>query len=101
MTENKKRYSWRKIINPWRKIREKLYILKNEQKSVNELNMTVKSYTDMLGRNFKTEYADGSYSMNYYNTKNQLIKSVTAGGVVTLYAKYWHSLKDSEKKLRS
>jgi len=40
----------------------------------------------MLGRNFKTEYADGSYSMNYYNTKSQLIKSVTAGGVVTLYA---------------
>ena len=38
MTENKKRYSWRKIINPWRKIREKLYILKNEQKSVNELS---------------------------------------------------------------
>ena len=50
------------------------------------VNMTVKSYTDMLGRNFKTEYADGSYSMNYYNTKNQLIKSVTAGGVITLYA---------------
>lgn len=50
------------------------------------VNMTVKSYTDMLGRNFKTEYADGSYSMNYYNTKSQLIKSVTAGGVITLYA---------------
>jgi len=52
---------------------------------VGNVNMTVKSYTDMLGRNFKTEYADGSYSINYYNTKNQLIKSVTAGGVITLY----------------
>ena len=46
-------------------------------------NQTV--YTDLLGRNFKTEYADGTYSMNYYNLKNQLVKSVTPGGVVTLY----------------
>ena len=28
-------------------------------------NQTV--YTDLLGRNFKTEYADGTYAMNYYN----------------------------------
>lgn len=40
-------------------------------------------YTDLLGRNFKTEYADGTHSMNYYNSKNQLVKSVTPGGVVT------------------
>ena len=46
-------------------------------------NQTV--YTDLLGRNFKTEYADGTYAMNYYNLKNQLVKSVTPGGVVTLY----------------
>ena len=46
-------------------------------------NQTV--YTDLLGRNFKTEYADGTYSMNYYNSKNQLVQSVTPGGVVTLY----------------
>ena len=46
-------------------------------------NQTV--YTDLLGRNFKTEYADGTHSMNYYNSKNQLVKSVTPGGVVTLY----------------
>ena len=43
-------------------------------------------YTDLLGRNFKTEYADGTYAMNYYNSKNQLVKSVTPGGVVTLYS---------------
>ena len=49
------------------------------------VNMTVKSYSDMLGRNYKTEYADGSASINYYNTKNQVIKSVTPGGVTTLY----------------
>ena len=47
-------------------------------------NQTV--YTDLLGRNFKTEYADGTHSMNYYNLKNQLVKSVTPGGVVTLYS---------------
>ena len=47
-------------------------------------NQTV--YTDLLGRNFKTEYADGTYAMNYYNSKNQLVKSVTPGGVVTLYS---------------
>ena len=49
------------------------------------VNMTVKSYSDMLGRNYKTEYADGSASINYYNSKNQVIKSVTPGGVTTLY----------------
>lgn len=47
-------------------------------------NQTV--YTDLLGRNFKTEYADGTHSVNYYNLKNQLVKSVTPGGVVTLYS---------------
>ena len=49
------------------------------------VNMTAKSYSDMLGRNYKTEYADGSASINYYNSKNQVIKSVTPGGVTTLY----------------
>ena len=63
-----------------------MYLLENMKGPVaGNINMTVKSYTDMLGRNFKTEYADGSYSMNYYNARNQLIKSVTPGGVVTLY----------------
>ena len=51
-----------------------------------DVNMTVKNYTDMLSRNYKTEYADGTYSMNYYNTKNQVVKSVSPGGVTTLYS---------------
>lgn len=50
------------------------------------VNMTVKNDTDLLGRNFQTEYADSSYSMNTYNVKNQLVKSVTPGGMTTLYA---------------
>ncbi len=52
---------------------------------VSGANMTVKSYTDLLGRNFETEYADSSYSMNYYNAQNQLVKSVAPSGVTTLY----------------
>jgi YD repeat-containing protein len=52
---------------------------------VSGVNMTVKSDTDLLGRNFKTEYADSTYSMNHYNTQNQLVKSVTPGGATTLY----------------
>ena len=51
-----------------------------------DVSMTVKNYTDLLGRNYKTEYADGTYSMNYYNTKNQVVKSVSPGGVTTLYS---------------
>ncbi|MEG2076344.1 MAG: hypothetical protein RRY34_07560, partial [Victivallaceae bacterium] len=54
----------------------------NWQKA-NEQNITV--YRDLLGRSFKTEYADGTSSMNYYNNKKQLIRSVSPGGVVTLY----------------
>ena len=50
-----------------------------------DINMTVKRYTDMLGRNYKTEYADGTFSINYYNAKNQIIKSVSPGGITTLY----------------
>ena len=50
-----------------------------------DVSMTVKNYTDLLSRNYKTEYADGTYSMNYYNTKNQVVKSVSPGGVTTLY----------------
>ena len=50
------------------------------------VNMTVKNYTDLLGRNFQTEYADSSYSMNHYNAQNQLVKSGTPGGVTTLYS---------------
>ena len=51
-----------------------------------DVSMTVKNYTDLLSRNYKTEYADGTYSMNYYNTKNQVVKSVSPGGVTTLYS---------------
>nr|DAG30538.1 MAG TPA: hypothetical protein [Caudoviricetes sp.] len=52
----------------------------NWQKVMSQ-NQTV--YTDLFGRYFKTEYADGTHFMNYYNSKNQLVMSVTPGGVVT------------------
>ncbi|WP_176014020.1 RHS repeat domain-containing protein [Victivallis sp. Marseille-Q1083] len=45
----------------------------------------VKIYTDMLGRQYKTEYPDGTSAVNYYNMKGQLVKSVTPGGVTALY----------------
>jgi RHS repeat-associated protein len=45
----------------------------------------VKTYTDALGRNAKTVYADGAAEYSYYNTKGQLIRSVDADGVATLY----------------
>ena len=48
------------------------------------LNLTMHT-GGMLGRNFKTEYADGTFSMNYYNAKSQVIRSVSPSSVTTLY----------------
>jgi RHS repeat-associated protein len=42
-------------------------------------------YADSLGRIFKTEYADGAYRQQFYNTKGQLFKERDPDGVVTLY----------------
>jgi YD repeat-containing protein len=44
----------------------------------------VTTYTDMLGRQFKTVYADGTYSQNYYNSKGQVYKQVSPGGMINL-----------------
>ena len=51
------------------------------------------SYTDALGRNYKTVYADGTpedlsdnpYSRSFYNGKGQLWKQVDPDGVTTLF----------------
>lgn len=45
----------------------------------------VKTYADLLGRSWKTEYADGAASTNFYNTKGQLDKAVDPDGVTRLY----------------
>ena len=45
----------------------------------------IKSYTDMLGRNYKTLYADNASSRSYYNSQGQLAKQVDPDGVTTLY----------------
>ena len=42
-------------------------------------------YTDMLGRQYKTTYADGNSEIQYYNEKEQLVRSVTPAGRTTLY----------------
>ena len=54
----------------------------NWQKTLPQ-NQTV--YTDLLGRQYKTVYADGTEALQYYNNKNQVIKSVSPAGRVTLY----------------
>lgn len=54
----------------------------NWQKTLPQ-NQTV--YTDMLGRQYKTEYADGNTETQYYNAKQQLVRSVTPAGRTTLY----------------
>lgn len=45
-----------------------------------------KTYTDMLSRNTKTVYADGSSSSSFYNDAGQLSKTVDPDGVTTLFA---------------
>ena len=54
----------------------------NWQKTLPQ-NQTV--YTDQLGRQYKTVYADGTEALQYYNNKNQVIKNVSPAGRVTLY----------------
>ena len=46
----------------------------------------VKTYTDMVGRTFKTEYADSATAQSYFNNKGQLIKQVDPDGVTTLFS---------------
>ena len=53
----------------------------NWQKTLPQ-NQTV--YTDMLGRQYRTVYADGTASMQYYDAKGQMVKSVTPAGRTTL-----------------
>jgi RHS repeat-associated protein len=45
----------------------------------------VKNYFDSFGRRFKTVYADGAAEYKYFNVKGQLVRSVDADNVVTLY----------------
>ena len=44
----------------------------------------ITTYTDMLGRQYKTVYADGKYSETFYNSKGQAVKTVSPGGKITL-----------------
>lgn len=45
-----------------------------------------KTYSDMLGRTYKTVFADGAVSQSFFNNKGQLIKQVDPDGVITLFA---------------
>ncbi len=45
----------------------------------------VKTYADLLGRSWKTEYADGAASTNFFTSKGQLDKAVDPDGVTRLY----------------
>lgn len=44
----------------------------------------VKTYTDLAGRSWKTEYPDGAASTNFFNLKGQLEKAVDPDGVTRL-----------------
>ena len=41
-------------------------------------------YTDMLGRQYKTKYADDTYTETFYNSKGQAVKQVSPAGRITL-----------------
>ena len=57
----------------------------------------MKSYSDMLGRSWKTEYADGAASTNFYNIKGQMEKSVDPDGVTRLYT--YNGLGQTDKTI--
>jgi RHS repeat-associated protein len=46
---------------------------------------TTKTYIDLLGRAYKTIYADGSTNVSFFNNQGQLWKQVDPDGVATLY----------------
>ena len=52
--------------------------------SQSETTEWVKQYTDPLGRNYKTVYADGATERSYYDARGHLVKQVDADGVVML-----------------
>lgn len=57
----------------------------------------VKSYSDIIGRSWKTEYADGAASTNFYNAIGQLEKSVDPDGVTRLYT--YNGLGQTDKTI--
>ena len=44
-----------------------------------------KTYTDMVGRPYKTVFADGSASQSFFNNKNQMVKQIDADSITTLF----------------
>ncbi len=46
----------------------------------------VRSYTDMLGRGYRTKYADNAEARSFYDNRGRLWKQVDPDGVVTLHA---------------
>jgi len=42
-------------------------------------------YSDLLGRRYRMVYADNSEAVQYYNSKSQVVKSITSAGRATLY----------------
>jgi YD repeat-containing protein len=44
-----------------------------------------KTYTDMMGRNYKTVYADGNSNKSIYNDQGQLSEQIDPDGITTLY----------------
>ena len=62
----------------------------------------VKTTTDAVGRIILAEHADGAVSGRFYNSKNQLIRSVDPDGVVMLYAyddrgRLWRAAVDMDR----
>jgi RHS repeat-associated protein len=51
----------------------------------NDTSEVLTNFFDMVGRDYKTVYADGAKRESFYNTKGQLVKSVDPDGVTMLY----------------
>lgn len=44
----------------------------------------ITTYSDMLGRQYKTVFADSTYTETFYNSKGQAVKQVSPAGKITL-----------------
>jgi RHS repeat-associated protein len=57
----------------------------------------VETYTDMVGRHFRTKYSDGNYSESGYNSLGQLVREIEPGNEVTKL--YTYNLKGTVERV--
>jgi RHS repeat-associated protein len=64
---------------------QRAYTKEIKQNAGNNLPEWTKTYTDLLGRQYKTLFSDNAASLSFYNNQGQLWKQQDPDGVLTLF----------------